>query len=200
MIGIVDYGLGNLFSLANALKYIGAEFSYVKTPDEIEGKSSLILPGVGAFPEGMKRLAESGMTQALTAYKKPLLGICLGMQLLFDSSEEFSFTKGLGLIPGKVVRLSGDNIKIPHIGWNLLEDVKESPIIKGLGDKAFVYFVHSYKALTEDKYLVAASDYHQKITAIASNGNVYGTQFHPEKSGDAGIIILKNFINLGENQ
>lgn len=197
MIGIIDYGLGNLFSLGNALQFIGCPYRFIKKPEEAEGLSSLILPGVGAFPEGMKNLNASGMTAMIKEWKKPLLGICLGMQLLFDESEEFTLTKGLSLIPGKVTKIK-TNYKIPHMGWNSLTFDKDCPLFDGINEDPYVYFVHSFMAETEPKYLIASADYGARITAAAARGNVYGTQFHPEKSGDAGLTILKNFMRLSE--
>lgn len=198
MIGIIDYGLGNMFSLANALAYCRAEFTTVYTPDEIEKENldGLILPGVGAFPQGMRKLNECGLGSYLKQYQKPLLGICLGMQLLFEEGEEFERTLGLGLINGRVVKIEG-KIKIPHVGWNELNIKIPCPLTQGLAS-THMYFVHSYKAVTNDNNLIASADYHQTITAIAGANNVYGTQFHPEKSGDAGLQLLKNFINLCE--
>ncbi|NCA67226.1 MAG: imidazole glycerol phosphate synthase subunit HisH [Clostridia bacterium] len=199
MIGVIDYGLGNMFSLANALNYIKAEFRTVATPEDSLGLSGLILPGVGAFPEGMRKLALSGIDTLLKQYKKPILGICLGMQLLFEESEEFGLTDGLSLIPGRVIKIQNAP-KIPHMGWNELTINFPTTLTGKLPDKSQVYFVHSYKAVTDQQYLAASSDYYEDITAIACRGNVYGTQFHPEKSGDAGIIMLKNFIQLCEVQ
>lgn len=195
MIGLVDYGLGNMFSLQNALRYIGAPFAVVRRPEELSACKSLILPGVGAFPEGMKRLTASGMASALKNWNGYLLGICLGMQLLFEESEEFSKTEGLSLLPGRVVPLTAAK-KIPQIGWNTLT-VRENPLTANL-DAPCVYFVHSYKAETPAQ--LAYAEYGEVITAIAGAGKVFGTQFHPEKSGETGIAILKNYVKLaGEN-
>jgi|AGTN01.1.fsa_nt_gi imidazole glycerol phosphate synthase, glutamine amidotransferase subunit len=197
MIAVVDYGLGNLFSLGNALKFIGAGFKFIKAPEEAE---AYILPGVGAFPEGMRRLQEGGFVRFLKENTKPLLGICLGMQLLFDSSEEFTHTEGLGLIPGKVTKLGcGEDLKIPHMGWNELTIKKPSPLTEGISGGS-VYFVHSYRALPRPENLLATAFYGEEIAAIAGKGNVFGVQFHPEKSGDRGLKILKNYVNLAEKK
>ena len=197
MIGIIDYGLGNLFSLSNALKFLNERHSFVSQPEELKNYSKLILPGVGAFPEAVKKLQENGMFRAIQENQKPLLGICLGMQLLFSSSEEFGFTEGLNLIPGRVVKLTCSK-KIPHMGWNSLQFQGENPLLNGVKEGSYVYFVHSYHAETEEKYVPAVCDYGQKVTAVAAKGNVFGTQFHPEKSGEAGIQILQNFIYFTE--
>ncbi|MDR0696482.1 MAG: imidazole glycerol phosphate synthase subunit HisH [Christensenellaceae bacterium] len=193
MIGVIDYGVGNMFSLYNALNFLNVEYSVVIDKDQINDKSGLILPGVGAFPEGIKKLNEMGISEILKKYKKPLLGICLGMQLLFDESEEFVLTKGLGLIPGRLEKITG-SFKIPHMGWNQLDIHNHSVLTKDIGDKPYVYFVHSFKAVTPYEYIVATANYGSEITAIVSNKNVCGTQFHPEISGDIGLKILMNFI------
>ncbi len=199
MIGVIDYGLGNMFSLKNALNFIGASYKTVKSPEEADGLSGLILPGVGAFPEGIAKLASSGLDTLIKQYKSPILGICLGMQLLFEEGEEFGINKGLGMIPGRVVKL-GYAPKIPHMGWNELNILLPTPLIQSVSAKPHVYFVHSYKAVTGREYLAATADYYQEITAIAYNGKVYGTQFHPEKSGTEGVNMLKNFVNLCEGK
>ncbi len=192
MTGVVDYGLGNLFSLHNALKYLGIPFKAVLSPSDAQGAERLILPGVGAFPEGMRRLRESGMAELLRESKIPLLGICLGMQLLFDESGEFGSTEGLGLIPGNVVRLP-QGARIPHMGWNALVYTGESPLFCGVPEGSFVYFVHSYRAQTGREYVSAACDYAGETVAAVRSQSVYGVQFHPEKSGSSGLKILKNF-------
>lgn len=198
MIGIIDYGLGNLFSIHNALKSVNISSNIITSPSQIEYYDRLILPGVGAFPEGMKYLREKGFIETLRNTSKPILGICLGMQLLFEEGEEFFKTEGLGLIPGRVVSIekpSKDNLKIPHMGWNKLEIIKESSLSKSL-EGNYVYFVHSYKVFTKTENIIAICDYGQPITAIVEKNNVFGTQFHPEKSGDIGIRLLKNFANI----
>ncbi|MDR0751293.1 MAG: imidazole glycerol phosphate synthase subunit HisH [Christensenellaceae bacterium] len=193
MIGIIDYGAGNMFSLKNALNFLGVKFSIVTNPSQIDDKTGLILPGVGAFPEGIKRLTDSGIANKLKTYKKPLLGICLGMQLLFEESEEFTPTRGLGLIPGRLVKITGE-LKIPHMGWNELEIINHSKLTINIPLTSYVYFVHSYKAITQAPYIEAITNYGGPVCAIVSSGNVAGTQFHPEISGEVGLKILMNFV------
>jgi len=202
-IGIIDYGMGNLHSVTGALRHIGADCFVSRDKAELKAADALILPGVGAFPLAMENLNSLDMVPFIReqAASKPLLGICLGMQLLFDVGYEFGECKGLGLIGGKVIRLDADQtdytLKIPHMGWNRLNIVNESPLTKGLPERAFVYFVHSYKAVVENRAdLCAAADYGCEITAIVAKGNVYGTQFHPEKSESVGLDILRNFCNI----
>ncbi len=201
MIAILDYGAGNLFSVKNALNYIGESSIITSDVKEIERADALILPGVGAFPDAMKKLHDCGMVSAIkqAVEKKPLLGICLGMQALFETGMEFSKTQGLGLIPGTVdlIRFpQGQTKKLPHIGWNQLEIRQPSELLKGLRDGDCVYFVHSYMAYTDAQYIAAECEYGTQITAFVQNGNVYGAQFHPEKSGEVGLEILKNFGGL----
>ena len=201
MIAILDYGAGNLFSVKNALNYIGESCIITSDVKEIERADALILPGVGAFPDAMKKLHDCGMVSAIkqAVEKKPLLGICLGMQALFETGMEFSKTQGLGLIPGTVdlIRFpQGQTKKLPHIGWNQLEIRQPSELLKGLRDGDCVYFVHSYMAYTDSQYIAAECEYGTQITAFVQNGNVYGAQFHPEKSGEVGLEILKNFGGL----
>ncbi len=194
---IIDYGAGNLFSVQNALEHIGAECKISRDPSEIETADRLILPGVGAFPDAMKMLSKAGLTEVIKeqAAKKPLMGICLGMQMLFDTSLEFGKTDGLGLIPGSVELMTPVGLPIPHIGWNELEKNIPSPL---LTDKKgeYVYFVHSYAAVTDEKYVAAYCDYGMKVPALVQNGSVYGCQFHPEKSGETGLDILRRFAAL----
>jgi imidazole glycerol phosphate synthase, glutamine amidotransferase subunit len=198
MTGIIDYGVGNLFSLAASLKKLGIAAEVQKNPGELYKYERIILPGVGAFPDAADKLSAAGMDTALKAEAekgKPILGICLGMQLLFDKSLEFYEKPGLGLIPGTVVPIETD-LKIPQIGWNSLEFCGRSPIFKYLKDGEYVYFVHSYHAVGCDRYITAVTDYGARVTAAVQNKNVYGTQFHPEKSGDCGLKILKAFSEL----
>jgi glutamine amidotransferase len=199
MIAIVDYGIGNLRSVQKALEFIGLEGVITSDKDLILSSKGIILPGVGAFPDAMDNLTTSGMDLVLKEAKeinKPILGICLGMQLLFDASEEVRLCKGLGFIPGKIKKLYGD-IKVPHMGWNSLDIVKNSEILKGIKEDSFVYFVHSFYAeMGKEEDLIAQCNYGIKVPAVVAKGNVYGTQFHPEKSGDIGIQILKNFGGL----
>ena len=200
MIAIIDYGVGNLFSLTSSFKAIGEEVVITGDPQIIEKADKLILPGVGAFGDASKKLFDSGLDKVILEQvknKKPLLGICLGMQMLFNESHEFGIHKGLGLIEGKVVYIDlPSNYKIPHIGWNALNFKKESPILKYINENDFVYFVHSYHAVDCEKSLVATTEYGMGLTAIVQSDNVYGCQFHPEKSGDVGLKILKAFAEI----
>ncbi len=198
-IGIIDYGMGNLHSVKNALDFIGADSFVSDKIDELSAADGLILPGVGAFPDAMARLTETGLDIFIKDYikTKPLIGICLGMQLLFDKSYEFRECDGLGLIGGEVIKITDEGLKVPHMGWNELSQVNPSPITASLSDGDHVYFVHSYKALVKDRAdLVAVTDYGSEVTAIVARGNVFGCQFHPEKSETVGLNILRNFWSL----
>ncbi len=199
MIAIVDYGAGNIFSVKNALDYLELDSILTADKKEIENADAIILPGVGAFPAAMNKLAESGLTEVVRteAKKKPFLGICLGMQMLFDKSYEFEKCDGLGLIPGSVEKMEKPGFIIPHMGWNKLEYGTDCPILHNIGDDSYVYFVHSYAAVTDEKYLAAWVEYDGRVPAMVYDGNtVYGAQFHPEKSGDTGLKILRNFGGL----
>lgn len=199
MIGIIDYGVGNLHSVKNALDYLKCECIISSKIDDLSKCDKLILPGVGAFGDGIKLLEEKGLDLfvkdfALTG--KPLLGICLGMQLLFEKSYEKGEHEGLSLIPGTINKIIVSDLKVPHMGWNCLSINNENLLTNGLSDLDYVYFVHSYMAFTEEKYINAYTDYQIKIPAMVSNGNIYGCQFHPEKSDEIGMKILRNFIDL----
>ncbi len=204
MTAILDYGVGNLFSLRSSLKYIGEEAAVTSDPDEIMAADRLILPGVGAFGDAADKLREKGLdavVKAFAATGKPLMGICLGMQLLFDESEEFGLHKGLGLIPGRVVPVNSlenwdRRLKIPHIGWNQLKILKKEPLLANVNDGECVYFVHSFCAVDCGEALAAVTEYGAEITASVQLGNVYGCQFHPEKSGGAGLEILRAFCGI----
>ena len=202
MIAIVDYGVGNLFSLKCSLATIGAEVTVTGDAAVLQSAAKLILPGVGAFEDAARKLHDSGLDNVIReeAEKgKPILGICLGMQLLFEKSFEFGEHQGLGLIPGSVVPMAGvipRELKIPHIGWNALRLRKESPLFRYLSDGDFVYFVHSYYAAGCDPYVIADTEYGAWLTAAVQNGNVFGCQFHPEKSGSVGLNILKAFAEM----
>ena len=200
MIAIIDYGAGNIFSVKNALDYLGVENKLTKDKREIIDADEIILPGVGAFPWAMKKLNESGLVDTIReqSQKKPFLGICLGMQLLFEKGYEFEECDGLGLIRGKVELMDLPDLVIPHMGWNELEfNIKDCPLTKGLGENTYVYFVHSYKAVCDRENVVAYSEYGTEVPALVSDGKfVFGAQFHPEKSGDAGLRILQNFALL----
>jgi imidazole glycerol-phosphate synthase subunit HisH len=199
MIAIIDYGMGNLHSVSKAVERLGCEAVITADPQTIAEADGAILPGVGAFGDAMQNLRETKLDEVAKAYAasgKPMLGICLGMQLLFSQSEEYGTNEGLNLLPGKVVRFAGD-YKIPHMGWNKLSFLQEqSPLFSGLTE-GHVYFVHSFHAKPElASDLLATTDYYQQVTAIVGRGNVYGMQFHPEKSGDLGMQLLGNFLAL----
>jgi len=202
LIAIIDYNIGNLASVYNACKLIGHEAVIVKDPSQLCNYDKIILPGVGAFGDAMDNLISTGMFDAIKQYaktNKPILGICLGMQLLFDSSSEFGFTEGLGLIPGKVIafdksKMDMDEHKIPHVGWNKVF-TKESILFEGL-DSPYLYFVHSFHVLTDEKYAIGKTHYGYDFVSAVQNDNIYGFQPHPEKSHDNGIQILKNFVNI----
>lgn len=198
MIAIVDYGAGNLFSVQNALDYLHAAYVITSDPNALRQADGLILPGVGAFPDAMNMLRERGLVDVLRqeAQKKPLLGICLGMQILFEKGYEFAETDGLGLLPGCVQLIDGGGLKIPHMGWNDLTILHECPLTEGLKTGAYVYFVHSYRAETPEENISCYTNYHEKIPALVHRGHVYGAQFHPEKSGAVGMQILKNYVRL----
>ena len=201
MIAIVDYGVGNLFSLKSSLDKIGAEGVIARDEKTLINAEKIILPGVGAFRDAIEKLRQTGFDNTL--YKevkkgKPIMGICLGMQMLFSKSYEYGEYEGLDLIKGNVKPLKGDipeNFKIPHIGWNSLQFKKESPIFKYINNGDYVYFVHSYYAGDCDKNVIASTDYGTEITAAVQNDNVFGCQFHPEKSGETGLKILKAFCD-----
>ena len=200
MIAIVDYGVGNLKSVTNAMAYLGLKTCITSNVKELERADAIILPGVGAFPDAAEKLRAPGLDKVLTAQaeKKPILGICLGMQLLFDRGEEVRPCAGLGLVPGHVAKI-GTEYKLPHIGWNSLKFQNNSPIFKGLDDGAFVYFVHTFCGYADrETDVIARTDYGASVVAAVSHGNVYGCQFHPEKSGEAGLVILKNFGELSK--
>lgn len=197
MITIIDYGAGNLFSVQNALNYLGLENRVSRDPGEIRSADGLILPGVGAFPDAMRMLSASGLTDLIReeARKKPFLGICLGMQLLFEAGYEFEETAGLGLLPGTVQKIETP-YKIPHMGWNSLTFHRPCPLLEGVREGESVYFVHSFQAKTQSECLYASCDYGTEIPALVGEGTVFGAQFHPEKSGEVGLTILKNFGRL----
>lgn len=204
MIAIVDYGVGNLFSLKSSLAAIGAEVVVTKDAALLRSARKLILPGVGAFEDAARKLRECGLDTVIkeeAARGKPILGICLGMQLLFEKSYEFGEHQGLGLIPGSVVPMAGfipDQLKIPHIGWNALRMQKSSPLFRYITEGDCVYFVHSYFAAHCDENVIADTEYGQWLTAAVQNSNVFGCQFHPEKSGSVGLNILRAFAELEE--
>lgn len=199
MIAIIDYGAGNLFSVKNALDYLQIENKITANPAELAAADGMILPGVGAFRDAMTMLNQSGFTEAIKQQVKagkPLLGICLGMQMLFEKGYEFGETDGLGLIPGCVQRIDSGGLKIPHMGWNDLIVLHDCALSADVQDGDYVYFVHSYRAETSDDYISCYATYHEKIPGLVFHDNIYGAQFHPEKSGQVGMGILKNFARL----
>ena len=200
MIAIIDYGAGNLHSVKNALDFLGADSVITGSADEIKGADKVILPGVGAFGDAMKCLSESGLTDTVREVisdGKPFLGICLGLHMLFEESEETPDVKGLGIFKGKAVKIPDTGLKIPHMGWNSIKLTKDSKILKNIGTEPYVYFVHSYYIKPEDKSIVSAyTEYGERLDIAVEKDNVFATQFHPEKSGDLGMTILKNFTQL----
>ncbi len=200
MIAIVDYGVGNLFSLKSSFAAIGAEAVVASDETTLRSADKIILPGVGAFGDAAEKLAPlAPVLKELAAAGKPLLGICLGMQLLFEKSYEYGEHPGLGLLSGEVRPISEvipKEYKIPHIGWNALKFVRKSPLMRYVKEGDFVYFVHSYYAANCDDSLIATAEYGADLTAAVGRGNVFGCQFHPEKSGEAGLSILRAFSEL----
>ena len=202
MIRIIDYGVGNLFSLRSSLRAIGIDADYTGNPAEIRKADKLILPGVGAFRDAREALRSIGLDRVVqeeAGKGKPLMGICLGMQMLFDRSYEYGEYEGLGLIPGEIVPMEGripKDLPIPHIGWNELMLKQPSPLMKNTANGDYVYFVHSYYAETPAEYVIATTDYGVEMTAAVQKNNVYGCQFHPEKSSEVGLSILKAFCEL----
>ena len=200
MIAIVDYGVGNLFSLKSSLVAIGADAVVTADPQVLREADKIILPGVGAFGDAAKKLTDSGLAEVLVEEAKagkPLLGICLGMQLLFEVGYEYGTHRGLGLIPGEIrpiAEVIPAGLKIPHIGWNALSFPGEkSPLFRYINEGDHVYFVHSFYATGCTPYVIATAEYGAPLTAAAQRGNVFGCQFHPEKSGDVGLNILRAF-------
>ncbi|MCI0765632.1 imidazole glycerol phosphate synthase subunit HisH [Bacillus sp. TL12] len=201
MIAIVDYGMGNIRSVEQALTRIGAEHIVTDDKERILQSDGVILPGVGSFPKAMIALQEKDLVsvmQEIGRQEKPLLGICLGMQLLFEESEEIERTKGLGLLPGMIRKLEVP-YKIPHMGWNQLKKKREIELWNGVEDGSFVYYVHSYYADCPAEVVCGSSDYEIDIPGFVAKGNIFGAQFHPEKSGDIGIQILRNFKGVVES-
>jgi glutamine amidotransferase len=209
VIAIIDYGMGNLRSVQKALEKVGAPARVIASPDQLGDAAGLVLPGVGAFGQAMERLREAGFVRLVrdwAAADRPFLGICLGLQLLFSESEEFGPVPGLGIVPGRVVRFSGPayktsdgkpGLKVPHMGWNRITVVRPHPVVAGLPEGAMTYFVHSYYPVPEDPtWTVLTSDHGQVFTAAVGRGDLFASQFHPEKSGDVGLRMLANFVAL----
>ena len=207
MIAVIDYGVGNLFSLLSSLNYVGLDTKLINDIEEIKNAKGIILPGVGAFRDAIGNLEKYGLKETLISEAKkgkPFLGICLGMQMLFEKSYEYGEYEGLGLINGTVEEIKkyipeNSDLKIPHMGWNSLainDGFKDDKILKNIDNNEYVYYVHSYFAKTDTKNIVTYSEYGTKIPGIVKNENVYGMQFHPEKSGDTGLKLLKNWGEL----
>lgn len=203
MIAVIDYGVGNLFSLKSSFAMINEKVIITSNKEEIKKADKIILPGVGAFRDAIKKLQETGLDKLVIEEAnsgKPLMGICLGMQLLFDKSFEYGEYNGLGLIKGEVVPIKEDVkhfIKVPHMGWNsLIFKQKDNRLFKYINDGDYVYFVHSYFATGCDENVVATTEYGQELTAVVCKNNIYGCQFHPEKSGETGLKILKAFCEI----
>ncbi|MEH7383020.1 imidazole glycerol phosphate synthase subunit HisH [Bacillus sp. JJ1533] len=207
MIGIIDYGMGNLYSVSKALERMNYEYFISSSPDELSKAAGLILPGVGSFKDAMGILHEKGLVGFIkesVAIGTPLLGICLGMQLLFEESEENGLTQGLGFLKGKITKIpgrtaSGETYKVPHMGWNDLTLINPSPLLQNI-EGGHVYFVHSYYASTTNENVIASSTYDVEVPAVVGKGNVFGTQFHPEKSSDLGLQILQNYAAIVEKK
>lgn len=201
MIAIIDYGAGNLSSVKKALDYLGAESEITDDKEKIFSATHIILPGVGSFGDAMMSMQKKGLTEAVkeaAVSGKPFLGICLGLQLLFESSDESPDVKGLGILNGKIVTIPKENgLKVPHIGWNSITLRQKGGIFKDLRDESYFYFVHSYYLKEADNDAVAATtQYGVEIECAVQKGNLCATQFHPEKSGEAGLKLLKNFIDM----
>ncbi|MBP1932603.1 imidazole glycerol phosphate synthase subunit HisH [Ammoniphilus resinae] len=200
MIAIIDYGMGNLHSVSKAIERLGYDYQIIDQPEQLKEAQGAILPGVGAFGDAMRNLQERDFIPAIKQYAasgRPLFGICLGMQLLFAESEEHGNHQGIGLFPGVVRRFQGD-YKVPHMGWNKLQFLREHSILQGV-EEGYAYFVHSYflqPETTDSDVLLATADYYQEVPAIIGKGNVMATQFHPEKSGEVGMQILRNFAQM----
>ncbi|WP_453993867.1 imidazole glycerol phosphate synthase subunit HisH [Bacillus nitroreducens] len=207
MIGIIDYGMGNLYSVSKALERMNYDYFISSSGTELNKADGLILPGVGSFKDAMSILHEKELVFFLkesVAKGTPLLGICLGMQLLFEEGEENGLTHGLGFLKGRITKIpgvtaDGETYKVPHMGWNDLEVKQQSPLLEKI-DGGHVYFVHSYYAKTDSENVMASSKYDVEVPAVVGKGNVYGTQFHPEKSSDLGIKILQNYAAIVEKK
>lgn len=199
-VGVIDSGICNLGSISRALERAGGQVNVVTTPDQVAAQQRIILPGVGSFPAGMDSLESRGLDKAITAFAatgKPVFGICLGMQLLFETGEEFGLRKGLGLIPGRVRGIKAGNLAVPHMGWNSIEPVQEDALLHGLPKDAFFYFVHSFVCEPANAdHVLARTTYGESFCSMVRNGNVRGLQAHPEKSQQCGATVLRNFLGL----
>jgi len=200
MIAVVDYGMGNLRSVEKGFLKIGADVKVTSDPRIVDEAHAVVLPGVGAFKDCMRNLEEMSLSETVVRSiekGKPYLGICLGLQVLFTESEEFGRSKGLDVFAGKVVRFPENNLKVPHMGWNTIKIVNQSPVLNRIDDESFFYFVHSFYVLPDDKDIIATStDYGVTFTSMIWKDNVFATQFHPEKSQELGLRILKGFIDF----
>jgi glutamine amidotransferase len=198
-IAILDYGMGNLRSVEKALEHVGAAAEITYDPGQVRAADGVILPGVGAFPRAMERIRERGidsLVEERRAAEVPILGICLGLQLLFDSSTELGGADGLGLLPGEVEGLSADGLKVPHIGWSPVRWESDSPLVEGIGSETPFYFVHSFAPRPGGGTLLGSAAYGERFACAAQSGNVFGVQFHPEKSSAAGLRLLSNFAGI----
>ena len=197
MIALIDYGMGNLGSVSNALRFIGCDFQITRDPAELEAAEGAILPGVGAFGDCMENLREARLVEPIREYvsaDRPFLGICLGLQLLFTEGEEMGTHAGLDIVAGRVIRFTHD-LKIPQIGWNQIEKRQDCPQLEGVPDGSHVYFVHSFHVVPEDESVIATTtDYGYDFCSAIRRGNLFATQFHPEKSSDTGLQMLRNFV------
>lgn len=201
MIAVIDCNVGNLFSVKNALDFIGEENTVTSDAAVLEKADALILPGVGAFPNAMREMDKLRLVEVIKeqAKRKPLLGICLGMQMLFDKSYEFEECDGLSLIPGEIKTIPAAGLKIPHMGWNALKFKNASPLFDGIPEGSYFYFVHSYMAFTDSRNISAYTEYGTEVTALVWDGKyVFGSQCHPEKSGETGLLMLRNFGRLAK--
>lgn len=201
MIAIIDYGMGNIHSVQKALERMGASVKVTNKPQEIARAEKVVLPGVGAFDDAMSELKKQGLIDAIKDFVKsgkPFLGICLGMQLLFEKSQEARISGGLGILRGEVKKFKPAKLmKVPHMGWNQLKFENKCKLLKNIPDNSYVYFCHSYYPVPQDKTVIAAScNYGREFAAIVSKDNVYGTQFHPEKSQETGLAMLNNFVKI----
>ena len=200
MIALVDYGIGNLRSVQKALEHVGANVALTEDPAVVLAAESVVLPGVGAFGDGMRGLVERGLdsaVRAVVARGTPLLGICVGMQVLFETSEERGEHPGLGLLPGRVRLFAAAGLKVPHTGWNEIEPVRDSPLLRGMPPGAHAYFNHSYYCDAAPADRLACAGYGLPFAAIVGRGRLYGIQFHPEKSQHIGLLLLRNFVEAG---
>lgn len=208
MIALIDYGVGNLYSVEKALNFVGADVKLTSDAADLKRADKMVLPGVGAFGDCMKNLTATGMIPTILEQilmHKPLLGICVGLQILFEGSEESPEIRGLGVFKGEVKKIRAGNLKVPHMGWNSIKIGRKDNLVKygaskmmaGLSDGIYFYFVHSYHAMPSNENLITATtDYGEKVTAAVELGSIFATQFHPEKSGDVGLQVLKNFVEM----